>query len=87
MHKDGIRKGAFKRINNNIYALRNLNSIHFKFQVAEHCASLEKNIAEHQERLKIQAELDDTWADDDNDDKNVSGILIDSNIIANIIDS
>lgn len=39
--------------------------------MADHCAQLEKNIAAVQERLKIEAEMDDTWADDDNDDKNV----------------
>lgn len=32
---------------------------------------MEKNIASVQERIKIEAEMDDTWADDDNDDRNV----------------
>lgn len=40
-------------------------------QFAEHCAHLEKNIALVQERVKNEAEMDDTWADDDNDDRNV----------------
>lgn len=42
------------------------------FQFADHCAHLEKNIALVQERVKIEAEMDDTWGDDDNDDRNVS---------------
>lgn len=41
------------------------------WQFGDHCAHLEKNIALVQERVKIEAEMDDTWADDDNYERNV----------------
>lgn len=40
-------------------------------EFADHCENLEKNIAIVQERAKMEAEMDDPWADDDNDDRNV----------------
>lgn len=44
----------------------------YSFQFAEHCETLEQNIKNVQERAKIEAEMDDTWADVyDNDDRNV----------------
>lgn len=38
-------------------------------EFGDHCAQLEKNIALVQERVKIEAEMDDTWGDDDNYDR------------------
>lgn len=36
-----------------------------KFQFGEHCEHLERNIALVQERAKNDADLDDTWVDDE----------------------
>lgn len=35
------------------------------FQFGDHCAHLERNIAIVQERAKNDADLDDTWVDDE----------------------
>lgn len=46
--------------------------LHFQFQL-DHCAHLERNIALVQERAKNEADMDDIWADvEENDDRNVS---------------
>lgn len=52
----------------------NINFFLLDLQFGDHCAQLEKNIALVQDRVKIEAEIDDTWADDDNDERNVNQI-------------
>lgn len=54
-----------------LYMLKFYSNLPLDWQFGDHCAQLEKNIALVQERVKIEAEMDDTWADDDNDERNV----------------
>lgn len=37
-----------------------------------HCSQLEQNIALVQERVKKEAEIDESWGDDDTEDRQVS---------------
>lgn len=50
--------------------------MNFQCSVADHCSSLEKNIALVQERAKNEADMDDIWADvEETDDRNVNEIF------------
>lgn len=47
----------------------------FTFQFGDHCEHLENNITLVQERVKKEAEMDDTWGDDETEDRLVRDIL------------